>query len=220
MVGGDVAGHEAKALRERLAWLYRDAGSPKRRELEHWAERQGQKLPRQTISDLLSPTRTNIPRLETIELFVGACAAWATKQTVVVDPELLDRQGWISARDLALGTSRPPATRTPRTIADWNPFDLDIHHAITSSDDTPVPDLPAYFRRTHDDELDNVLSDVSASVLVMLVGGSSTGKTRAIFEAVNGTRNWLPGRLSIHDMRASFWMPCGMGLCRLGRCCG
>ena len=68
-------------------------------------------------------------------------------------------------------------------ITDWDPFALGIHPAITADEPVATP-LPTYLRRTHDDELDQALADVSTSHLVVLVGGSSTGKTRALYEAV------------------------------------
>jgi hypothetical protein len=59
--------------------------------------------------------------------------------------------------------------------------DLGVHQVIGGG---PVP---AYIRRPHDDLLRAVLDPVvSASRLVVVRGGSSTGKTRAAYEAVAG----------------------------------
>lgn len=76
---------------------------------------------------------------------------------------------------------RRPAP-TARVIASWHPFDLDVHPAITVGAGR-LPDLPPYVRRTHDDELDSLLS-AGGSAMVVLTGESSTGKTRALYEAV------------------------------------
>ena len=47
--------------------------------------------------------------------------------------------------------------------------------------------MPTYIRRPHDDLLRAVLDPaVPASRLVVVRGGSSTGKTRAAYEAVTG----------------------------------
>jgi hypothetical protein len=64
--------------------------------------------------------------------------------------------------------------------------------------------LPAYVRRQHDDLLDAVLDPGTvASRLVVLRGGSSTGKTRAAFEAVARgrlARWWLEYPLGEADL--------------------
>jgi hypothetical protein len=75
----------------------------------------------------------------------------------------------------------------PRTIAEWNPFDLGIHHSMAPSQ-SPGPDLPVlpdYFHRRHDDELDDALPNPPRSVAIVLVGSSSTGKTRALHEVIH-----------------------------------
>ena len=86
----------------------------------------------------------------------------------------------------ATGIQRPrPA---PRPIVEWNPFDLGVHKAITvpeGADGHPLPDLPGYLRRAHDSHLDDLLGDLSQNVMVVLTGESSTGKTRALHEAIS-----------------------------------
>lgn len=86
----------------------------------------------------------------------------------------------------AAGNPRPRPT--PRSIVEWNPFDLGVHKAITvpeSADGDPLPDLPGYLRRVHDNHLDELLGDLSQNVMVVLTGESSTGKTRALHEAIS-----------------------------------
>jgi hypothetical protein len=70
-----------------------------------------------------------------------------------------------------------------RPVTTWSAFDLGVHRAITVPGER-LPDLPQYLRRTHDAELDEQLADLSRSVLVVLTGESSTGKTRALYESV------------------------------------
>jgi hypothetical protein len=66
-----------------------------------------------------------------------------------------------------------------RQAAPWDPVVLGVHEV------TGGGPLPPYVRRPHDDVLDAVLDPgVAASRLVVVRGGSSTGKTRAAFEAV------------------------------------
>ena len=68
-----------------------------------------------------------------------------------------------------------------RPAARWNPVDLGVHQVIGGGP------MPAYIRRLHDELLRAVLDPaVPASRLVVARGGSSTGKTRAAYEAVAG----------------------------------
>jgi TPR repeat protein len=83
-----------------------------------------------------------------------------------------------------------------------DPFDLEVHRGISleqpSRQDAPV--LPLYVPREHDNELALVVRRASAgeSAMAVLVGGSSTGKTRACWEALaplrelGGWRLWHP----------------------------
>jgi len=81
--------------------------------------------------------------------------------------------------------SRPAGRPLPagRPITAWDPFDLGVHRAITVPGE-PLPDLPRYLRRAHDAELGEQLTDLSKNAMVVLTGESSTGKTRALYEAV------------------------------------
>jgi tetratricopeptide (TPR) repeat protein len=68
-----------------------------------------------------------------------------------------------------------------------DPFALEVHRAITGPDrSAPLPALPAYVERDHDPELKAVVKQAvdGRSAAAVLVGGSSTGKTRACWEAV------------------------------------
>ena len=66
-----------------------------------------------------------------------------------------------------------------RPVAQWPPVDLGVHQVIGGGP------MPAYVRRPHDELLRAILDPaVSASRLVVVRGESSTGKTRAAYEAV------------------------------------
>ena len=85
----------------------------------------------------------------------------------------------------ALGRAgRPMAGRPLSEMTD--PFALEVHRPIRPKD-PPVglPVLPAYVPRGHDAELGLVVQAAVAgsSGIAVLVGGSSTGKTRACWEA-------------------------------------
>ena len=86
--------------------------------------------------------------------------------------------------DLAAGPPEPAAAEKPtrgRPVAQWNPVKLGVHQVIGGGP------MPMYIRRPHDELLRAVLDPaVPASRLVVVRGGSSTGKTRAAYEAVAG----------------------------------
>ncbi|OEJ22940.1 hypothetical protein AR457_37655 [Streptomyces agglomeratus] len=67
-----------------------------------------------------------------------------------------------------------------------DPFSLEVHRVV----DSPVgglPVLPVHVARPHDDQLRKVVEQAAAgtSRIAVLVGGSSTGKTRSCWEALN-----------------------------------
>jgi hypothetical protein len=78
-----------------------------------------------------------------------------------------------------------------------DPFALEVQHPIViGSVGAGLPVLPPYIRREHDRGLDRVVERAAGgrSGIAVLVGGSSTGKTRACWEAVHtlppGWRLW------------------------------
>ncbi|MFF0026566.1 helix-turn-helix domain-containing protein, partial [Streptomyces sp. NPDC005496] len=91
-----------------------------------------------------------------------------------------------------------------RPIGEWEPHDLEVHPAgpRTAAPDSsalPARVLPGYVPRDHDRQLEKAVRDAAEgrSRIVVLVGTSSTGKTRACWEAVQpladrGWRLWHP----------------------------
>ncbi|MFE5328188.1 tetratricopeptide repeat protein [Embleya sp. NPDC056575] len=81
-----------------------------------------------------------------------------------------------------------------------DPFALEVHRAIDAPEHerAGLPVLPVYVPRAHDRELRAAVERASGgeSTMVTLVGGSSTGKTRACWEALQGVpdgwRLWHP----------------------------
>ncbi|REH30701.1 TPR repeat protein [Kutzneria buriramensis] len=105
-------------------------------------------------------------------------------------------------------TAPPHATpsvedRPGKAIGQWDPHDLEVHPAgpaggVDSSARSRRA-LPGYVRRAHDGVLAEAVRDAAAghSRMLVLVGSSSTGKTRACWEAVqplaaHGWRLWHP----------------------------
>ncbi|HEY6297041.1 MAG TPA: hypothetical protein VIX15_15380, partial [Streptosporangiaceae bacterium] len=73
-----------------------------------------------------------------------------------------------------------------------DPFALEVHRPVQPEDPKPgLPELTAYVPREHDTELGSVVRAVAggSSGIAVLVGGSSTGKTRACWEALQLLRD-------------------------------
>ncbi len=73
-----------------------------------------------------------------------------------------------------------------------DPFALEVHPPVQPED--PQPGLPTYVPREHDTELGSVVRAAAEgrSEITVLVGGSSTGKTRACWEALQLLREQQP----------------------------
>ncbi|MFJ8896927.1 helix-turn-helix domain-containing protein [Leifsonia sp. NPDC102414] len=89
-----------------------------------------------------------------------------------------------------------------RPIGQWEPHELEVHPAgfgLSTSDADGVRALPGYVRREHDQVLADAVAAAAAghSAMIVLVGTSSTGKTRACWQAVQALakkrwRLWHP----------------------------
>ncbi|HEV2088142.1 MAG TPA: hypothetical protein VGR21_07505, partial [Cryptosporangiaceae bacterium] len=88
----------------------------------------------------------------------------------------------------AAGTGRSDAAVRGRTIGQHDPLRLGVHRAIHADLGLPaggeLPTLTPYVARDHDTRLRDLLRTARGNQLVLLVGGSSTGKTRACYQAV------------------------------------
>ncbi|MEU5810923.1 helix-turn-helix domain-containing protein [Streptomyces sp. NPDC047718] len=87
-----------------------------------------------------------------------------------------------------------------RPIGEWEAHDLEVHPAgpgrtVSGSETLAVRRLPGYVSREHDRVLADAVRDaaVGRNRLVILVGSSSSGKTRACWEAVQplADHGWL-----------------------------
>ncbi len=101
--------------------------------------------------------------LGTVPTLAALYLAWAALPGAISPPET--------------GAMKKPAYG--RLAGRWDPVELGVHQVIGGGP------MPAYVRRPHDELLRAVLDPaVEASRLVVVRGGSSTGKTRAAYEAV------------------------------------
>ncbi|MGV9602088.1 tetratricopeptide repeat protein [Streptosporangium sandarakinum] len=147
---------------------------------------------------------TALPRAGTVESFVRACGQqpgpWLAAQARLATAV---RTARAARKDHEPAPASPPAGPLGRVIGELGEHDaltLEVHQAFTAPQATadPVPVLPPYLPRNgFDDRLRAaVAAATGGSRLVMVVGGSSTGKTRACWEAIRavlpGWRVWHP----------------------------
>ncbi|MFJ5551232.1 helix-turn-helix domain-containing protein [Streptomyces sp. NPDC093225] len=130
----------------------------------------------------------------------GTVAALADALKLPVD-ELLELQ---RTAEKGSGTQAADDAEPGRPIGRWDPHELEVHpagpgEAAAGRGAPAVRALPRYVPRAHDRVLADAVRDAAAgrSRIVVLVGTSSTGKTRACWEAVQplaekGWRLWHP----------------------------
>ncbi|MCX5141269.1 helix-turn-helix domain-containing protein [Streptomyces sp. NBC_00338] len=108
-------------------------------------------------------------------------------------------------RTAMIEEAEPTVEKKPgpgRPIDQWGPHDLEVHPAGTAACGADLPrqqQLPSYVSREHDRTLVEAVRQVQAgrSRMVVLSGASSTGKTRACWEAIRplaraGWKLWHP----------------------------
>ncbi|MFF4542231.1 helix-turn-helix domain-containing protein, partial [Streptomyces aureus] len=147
-------------------------------------------LGRGTVSKALT-LRGGVPSVDTVTLL-----ARALKLPV---GELLELRSTAAEET---GAALADVSGPGRPIGQWEPHELEVHPAGTgpaASGAGGVRALPGYVRRGHDGVLAAAVAAAAAgrSGIVVLVGTSSTGKTRACWEAVQplaekGWRLWHP----------------------------
>jgi hypothetical protein len=187
----DLPAGPKRDLRDFLYGLYIQADTPSLRKIENLikyelSDRLLGGTERETISGTLSGAVTP-------SLTDALSIATALTQIRGVDPRYVVedvRRLWAATFDVDL----PAPPRTPRglkRIRQCNPLALQVHKALALPDDaTERPELsdllPTYVVREHDARLRQIVNEVEAgaSRLAVLVGGASTGKTRACWEAV------------------------------------
>ncbi|MER7826288.1 hypothetical protein ABTX85_27445 [Streptomyces sp. NPDC096097] len=148
-------------------------------------------LGRTAMSQAFSP-KASVPSAETV-------VAPAATLRLPVD-ELLELR---RTAEKGSGAATADEAGPGRPIDCWEPYELEVHPAgpreAAGSDLAGVRAMPGYVSRSHDRVLAAAVQDVAAghSRMVVLVGTSSTGKTRAGWEAVQplvgkGWRLWHP----------------------------
>ena len=180
-------------LKELLYRLYLEAGAPT---LEHIAAlvADDDDLPGAPEKDTIARCLRS-PDLPANQLDVTAIATVLAREAGwdPGDAAVRARELWVKAR------MSEPAGRPVGEFTD--PFALEVHRPVEVAvrpGAAELPVLPAYVPREHDRRLAKVVSRSAGgnSSIAVLVGGSSTGKTRACWEAVHtlpaGWRLWHP----------------------------
>ncbi len=124
------------------------------------------------VSAEVPPSQADVAAIAAV---LARMAAWDPN-----DARARARDLWVQAR-MAVPLGQP--------IAECDPIALEVHRAVDVSlvnDGAELPQLPTYVQRAHDKKLREVVDRAAAGItgIAVLVGGSSTGKTRACWEAV------------------------------------
>src|SRR6266511_4281221 len=125
-------------------------------------------LPASTLSNLLNGT--SLPKRKTVVRVLNSCC--------------LDEQAqrpWLAAWE-RVSTNHLRRSPGAVRVREARPRLLGVHAAIQVDQDSG--ELPAYVPRDLDADLRTAITASERGGFVLLVGGSSVGKTRALFEAV------------------------------------
>ncbi|MGR6998652.1 hypothetical protein ACU686_12020 [Yinghuangia aomiensis] len=178
MNGDDDQAVAAAELRRRL----NDALARSRKTKAQLAGLAG--LARSTVQEAFRPGA--VPSTETV---AALARELALDQAVMLDLRRRAAASAVAEQPRDAGVGKP--------VAAWHPHDLEVHPAGRSGRDDRA--LPAYVERAHDQVLAEAVRGTAAGrgAMVVLVGSSSTGKTRACWEAVQplaaqGWRLWHP----------------------------
>ena len=124
----------------------------------------------------------------------GALAIpWSAIDTDLSEVLAANRAFHLKDRRWNAADAARPAGRPLSEVTD--PFTLEVHRPVQPEDAQPgLPVLPPYVLREHDQVLGQVVRAAAGgrSGIAVLVGGSSTGKTRACWEALQVLREQDP----------------------------
>lgn len=127
----------------------------------------------------------------TVQLAFQADAVPPSAETVAALARALrlPEQALLDLRRAAVGEDeRVAVSGLGKPISQWDPHQLEVHPAGPAGCGyaSPKASLPRYVPRDHDRLLAEAVRDVQQdnSCMVVLVGSSSTGKTRACWEAI------------------------------------
>ncbi|WP_211245912.1 hypothetical protein, partial [Actinomadura oligospora] len=173
-----------RELKDWVYWLYQQAGAPSLDTIHRGCEHDG------------TAEVAGWPGRDTIHRIIAAAAVPPSQPDTVAVARVLARlarqdadEAAARTRDLWLQAQTSIPLGTPLDQV-RDPFDLHVHRPIVSDETAGVPPLPPYVRRAHDDWLAAVVDHARCgqSRMAVLVAGSSAGKTRALWEALEPLR--------------------------------
>ncbi|MFF9559971.1 tetratricopeptide repeat protein [Streptomyces albus] len=131
------------------------------------------------------------PSKDTVHRIIGSNEFPGQQANVVSVAAVLAREaGWDVTDAVERARSawvKAHLTESPgRPLDELDPYALEVHRSITVAPDEHTPALPAYVMRDHDHRVREAVGRAVSgqSVIVTLVGESSTGKTRTFWEAI------------------------------------
>ncbi|MEU8356365.1 hypothetical protein AB0C27_10190 [Nonomuraea sp. NPDC048882] len=127
-----------------------------------------------------------------------------TVTALLVGAALVSQIAQSRPADSSAPEGTPAAVVSTATVKESDPIALGVHPAIALDPAIDRPELsqklPTYVQRDHDRLLRHVLDSPEPPALVMLVGTSSTGKTRSAYEAI---ARCLPDWRLLHPLHAT-----------------
>jgi TPR repeat protein len=195
--GVDRADRRLSDFAQRLAALRVRSGEPSYAQLARLTHDSRYPQPASSIHDKVAGKY--LASEDFVKVFVGACAVFANERGRPLSPTDRDLSAWVadckSVRREVLEHRRKrrpairqdsPADSALRPANRWNPVRLGVHPVIQVPERPSwQPSLPEYLERPHDRRMRTLLRQrMDEPKMVTLVGGSSTGKTRAAYEAV------------------------------------
>ncbi|WP_203996482.1 hypothetical protein [Virgisporangium aurantiacum] len=192
---------QTRDLRDAVYLLYGQAGCPRLDDLASMIA-DDDTLPGAPGKDAIGKiVAGDGPAAERDVVSVAAALARAAGRSDAAAVAERIRQLWTAAW---IAPPNPEPAPLGKRIPDCDPIALEVHPAITVARSAgavgPPGDfgdqLPAYVERAHDARLREAADEVcnGGSMLVTLVGGSSTGKTRACWEIARYIEAQQPGR--------------------------
>lgn len=198
--GGDPRGWFAQRLHE----LWQAAGSPKLDQVAARAKvRTPDGLPTGKVLSAWK-TGTNLPQtwnrfapvLELLIRLTHRHNGFNGRTSGLDNPDMW-RSWWENAASPrgTLEVKAPKVRGRPRwrlvPVTECKPSWVGVHRSVTRADADPAAntavDIPAYVRRDFDEELRRSIRAASATGgFILVVGGSSVGKSRSLYEAVTG----------------------------------
>ncbi|MFE9474239.1 hypothetical protein ACFYOR_24855 [Streptomyces griseofuscus] len=143
------------------------------------------------IADYPDDMLPGCPSKDTVHRIIGSSEFPAQQANVVSVAAVLAREARWDVSDAvervrSAWVSALLAEPVGKPLTELDPYGLEVHQSITVPSDKHAPLLPTYVIRDHDRHVQERVGCAASgqSVLITIVGESSTGKTRTFWEAI------------------------------------